>query len=103
MEERRESSRVALDFPISLQIDDQKVEGTLCNLSTQGALVALSAEHSERADAEILGLDASFTIKPTGEPTRKYTGELIRFYFQGDTAYLVLRFWKPYEELSLRR
>ena len=99
MAERRDTSRVELNHPISLQIDDQQISGTLCNLSAQGALVAVSEKDSDRIDADLLGQDAKFVIKPKGQPARKYTGELIRFYFQDDTPYVALRFWKSYEEI----
>ena len=98
MEERRESARVSINHSITLEIDDQSVKATLCNLSPQGALVALDGEDHD-VDAGVLGLDATFVIKPKGRPPRKYTGELIRFYFQDNTPYVALRFWKPYVEL----
>lgn len=100
MQERRDKSRVDLNHPISLQIEDQQVRGTLCNLSLQGALVALGEENADEVDADLLGLEATFVIKPKGQTARKYTGELIRFYFQDNIPYVALRFWKPYQELA---
>jgi hypothetical protein len=99
MEERRESSRIELNHPISLQIEDDTLNAKLCNLSVQGALVALSEADGNRIDSSYLGLDASFLIKPKGQRARRYTGELIRFYFHADIPYLALRFWKPYVEV----
>ena len=99
MEDRRDTSRVEINHPISLKIDDQQVAATLCNLSAHGALVAL-AEDDDSVDSSVLGLEATFVIKPKGQATRKYTGELIRFYFQNNVPYIALRFWKPYVEVA---
>ena len=58
MQERRDRSRVDLNHPISLQIDDQQVRGLLCNLSLQGALVSLGEENVDEVDADLLEGDA---------------------------------------------
>jgi len=98
MEERRETNRVELNHPITLRVDKLQLSAVLVNLSPQGALVSIDQAESDRIDSSVLGLDASFMIKPKDKPTRTYTGELIRFYFRDNVPYVALRFWTPYDE-----
>ena len=45
-----------------------------------------------------LGLEATFVLSST-TPTRRYTGEIIRFYYAQGTCHVALRFWKKYQEI----
>lgn len=98
MSEKRTATRVHLDHPVSLVIEDEPVAGRLVDLSTTGALFSFDGDERDSVDPSVLGLDGSFTIKPKGKPARLYTGELVRFYVRDGLSYVALRFWHKYQE-----
>jgi hypothetical protein len=97
---RRADKRVEINHPITVAVGNEKARGTLINMSTGGALIRLPADSPVAADC--LGEMGSFLLKPSSRPMRKYSGELIRHYVRNDHNWIVLRFWKPYEELPER-
>jgi hypothetical protein len=99
MDNKRTAKRIPVEHPVALQIDDDTVQGTLKNLSTTGALFSFEGDARELVDSSVLGLDASFRIRPKGKPTRLYTGEMVRFYVREGKTYVALRFWSRYKEL----
>lgn len=100
MTEKRTASRIPVDHPVPLTIDDEIIEGCLVNLSQVGALFAFEGDRRFDVDQSLLGLDGTFRIKPKGKKIRLYTGELVRFYIQDETSYLALRFWQKPVELD---
>ncbi len=98
MSEKRTATRVYLDHPVALAIEDESIPGLLVDLSTSGALFSFDGDEREKVDPSVLGLDGSFTIKPKGKPARFYTGELVRFYTRDGLSYVALRFWHKYTE-----
>ena len=100
MDDKRTARRVPIGHQVALVVEDEPITGTLVNLSVTGALFAFEGETREEVDPTILGLDATFTIKPKGKPARLYTGELVRFYVREERSYVALRFWNKYKELE---
>jgi len=100
MNEKRTATRVHLDYPVGLTIEDESITGLLVDLSVTGALFSFGGDEQDSVDPSILGLDGSFTIKPKGKPARLYTGELVRFYIRDGVSYVALRFWHKYREIA---
>ena len=100
MSEKRTATRVHLDYPVTLAIEDEPILGLLVDLSTTGALFSFDGEERDKVDPTVLGLDGSFTIKPKGKPARLYTGELVRFYIRDGVPHVALRFWHKYKEIA---
>lgn len=100
MDEKRSASRIPIDRPVNLTIEDEPISGRLIDLSSTGALFSFDGEEREKVDPTILGLDGSFVIKPKGKPARLYTGELVRFYVRDALSFVALRFWTKYKELQ---
>jgi hypothetical protein len=100
MNEKRTATRVHLDYPVDLVIEDEPIAGQLVDLSTTGALFSFDGDERASVDPTILGLDGTFTIKPKGKSTRRYTGELVRYYVRDGIPYVALRFLQKYKETA---
>lgn len=100
MKEKRTAPRTPLNHPTTLRIEDDPVQGVLVDLSSTGALFVVEGEEQAKIDPGVLGLEASFVIKPKGKPLRRYTGELVRFFTRDDRSHIALRFWKGFEEIA---
>ena len=99
MLERRDSKRIDLTTTVALSVDDIEVKTQMINYSDDGALFRIIASDHDKVSTETLGKDAVFVLKVKNKPDRKYTGEVIRFFFKGEEKFIVLRFWEPYREL----
>jgi hypothetical protein len=99
MNEKRTAARIKINHPVTLRIDGDSVVGVLSDLSKAGALFVVDEADRDKLDSEVLGLDATFVIKPRGKLARRYTGEIVRFYLRDGKMHIALRFWKPFEEL----
>jgi hypothetical protein len=100
MNEKRTANRIKINHPVTLRVEDDPVEGVLFDLSRVGALFIVDGAEQEKLDPEVLGLEASFVIKPKGKAARRYMGEIVRFYLRDGKTHVALRFWRPFEELS---
>ncbi len=100
MNEKRSATRIKVNHAVTLHVDGDAVDGVLSDLSSVGALFAMDGANQQQLDPELLGLEATFVIKPKGKPARRYRGEIIRFYMREGKTHLALRFWKPFEELT---
>lgn len=100
MNDKRTATRVHLDYPVALVIEDEPIAGQLVDLSTTGALFSFDGDERASVDPTILGLDGTFTIKPKGKPTRRYTGELVRYYVRDGISYVALGFLQKHEETA---
>jgi hypothetical protein len=99
MLERRDSKRIDLTTIVALSVDDIEVKTQMINYSDDGALFRIIASDHDKVSTETLGKDAVFVLKVKNKPDRKYTGEVIRFFFKGEEKFIALRFWEPYREL----
>lgn len=99
MLERRDAKRIDLNMPVALWLDDLEVKTQMTNYSDDGALFRIEPSDHDKVSTDTLGRDAVFVLKVKNKPDRKYTGEVIRFYFKGEDRYIALRFWEPYREL----
>jgi hypothetical protein len=100
MLERRDARRINLSAPVALRVEDLEVKTRMINYSDDGALFQIEFPDHDKVSTESLGKDAVFVLKVKDKPDREYTGEIIRFFFQGKDKYIALRFWEPYRELS---
>jgi len=98
MAERRELPRVPVEKDCLLSIEGRQVRLRIENLSDKGGLFRIIDEASSSVSAADLGLEATFVLSST-TPTRRYTGEIIRFYYAQGTCHVALRFWKKYQEI----
>jgi hypothetical protein len=99
MKEKRTATRIQVNHPLVLHLEDDEVHGVLVDLSVSGALFIVEGAQQSKVDPDILGMDGWFIIKPRGKPARKYTGELVRFFTRDGKSYIALRFWQRYVEL----
>ncbi len=99
MLDRRDRQRLEIKTPVTLSVEDLNVKTQIVNFSDDGALFEIAAVDEEKVSSEDLGKEASFVLKVKSGPDRKYTGEIIRFFFKLDVKYIALRFWDRYEEL----
>lgn len=99
MLERRDAKRIDLNVPVALWLDDLEVKTQMINYSDEGALFRIEPSDHNKVSTDTLGRDAVFVLKVKSKPDRKYTGEVIRFFFKGEDRYIALRFWEPYREL----
>ena len=100
MKEKRSAGRISVNHTVTLRVDDDQITGLLSDLSKVGALFVVEGTEQEKLDPEVLGLDASFVIKPKGKPARRYRGEIVRYFIRDGKTHLALRFWKGFEELT---
>ena len=100
MLERRDAKRINLSALVALRVGDLEVKTRMINYSDDGALFQIEPSDRDKVSAESLGEEAVLVLKVKNNPDREYTGEIIRFFFEGDDKYIVLRFWEPYRELS---
>jgi hypothetical protein len=100
MLERRDTKRVEVNAPITLSVEDFEVRSQMINYSEHGALFKIHPEDREKVYTDDLGKEAIFVLKIKDQPDREYTGEIIRFFFQGEDKYIALRFWDAYRELQ---
>jgi len=99
MLERRDTKRIDLNMPVALWLDDLEVKTQMINYSDDGALFRIEPSDHDKVSTDTLGTDAVFVLKVKNKPDRKYTGEVIRYFFKGEDRYIALRFWEPYREL----
>jgi hypothetical protein len=99
MLERRDTKRIEISAPITLHVEDFEVKTQMINYSEHGALFKVEADDRDNVSTEDLGKEAIFVLKIKDQRDREYTGEIIRFFFQGEDKYIALRFWDPYREL----
>jgi hypothetical protein len=100
MIERRETRRRDVNVPVKLSMEGMEIRARMINFSGDGALFVIDAPDAEKVSTMDLGKEASFLLRLRGRPVRKYTGELIRFFYKGEGKHVVLRFWEGFEELS---
>jgi hypothetical protein len=100
MLERRDTKRIELTTPITLCVEELEVRTRMLNYSDDGALFKIDPADENKVSTDDLGKEATFVLKVKNKPDREYTGEIIRFFFQGDDKYIALRFWDPYRELA---
>ena len=100
MRERRSSKRVSINRRIKIDLEGSEMYVMLVDLSLHGALFSLRGPGTTMLGKEVLGRQVSFTIKPLNRPTRKYTGEIIRYFYRNGQPLVALRFWKKYEEIA---
>ena len=100
MRERRTAKRISINRKIEVDLDGTLIDAVIINLSTTGALFGLSDGNSDKLTKRDLGREVSFKIKPKNRPTRKYTGEILRIYFQDEILHFALGFWEKYVEIS---
>ncbi|MCK4515111.1 MAG: PilZ domain-containing protein, partial [Spirochaetaceae bacterium] len=53
MSEKRTASRVHLDHPVTLVIEDESISGLLVDLSTTGALFSFDGDGREKVDPTV--------------------------------------------------
>ena len=99
MLERRETRRVDVKTSVSLSVEGLAITGQMVNFSNDGALFRISKGDQEKVSTMDLGKQATFVLKLKSSPDREYTGEIIRFFFQGEHKHIALRFWRKYREL----
>jgi hypothetical protein len=100
MLERRDAKRIELTTPVTLSVEDLEVKTRMINYSAAGALFRIDPSDQDKVSVGVLGKDAVFVLKVKNKPDREYTGEIIRFYYQGEEKYIALRFWESYRELD---
>ena len=100
MLERRDTKRIEVKAPITLSVEDLEVKTQMINYSGHGALFKIDAEDRDKVFTDDLGKEATFVLKIKDQPVREYTGEIIRFFFQGENKYIALRFWDDYKEVE---
>jgi hypothetical protein len=98
MPERRERPRISLGEKCLLAIEGRQVRAVVENLSEIGALFQIIEGGKAPVSDDDLGRQASFDLG-SFSPARRYTGEIIRWYFADGSPHVALRFWKKYEEL----
>jgi hypothetical protein len=84
-----------------LSIGERRLRVTVENLSDRGCLVHVTEPARGGISDRDLGQEATFVL-PSAQPTRRYTGEIIRRYYADGADHFALRFWKPYETLTPR-
>jgi len=99
MVERRDKTRVRVDTPVSISLDGIQLNTHMVDLSEDGALLRVGPDCREQVSTMDLGKDATFVVRVKGRSSRKYTGEVIRFFIKGEDKFIALRFWEGYQEL----
>ena len=99
--DRRNKRRVTMNQAIEITIGDRQIPCTLVNISEEGALLRFGSDQNDKIGNDDLGEEASFVLSglPDSRKRREYTGEIIRFYGQGEDTFVGLRFWQPYREV----
>jgi hypothetical protein len=100
MEERRGKTRVRVNSPVSISLDGLALDTLMVDLSDDGALLRVSPDYRGKISTMDLGKEATFVVRIKGGSSRRYTGEVIRFFIRGEDKYIALRFWEGYQELS---
>lgn len=98
--ERREKQRARVDTPLLISVDGQQLKTQMLDMSEHGTLLRIDASCRDRVTTQDLGKDASFVVRVKGGASRKYTGEIIRFFVKGQDKYIAVRFWEGYQELA---
>jgi hypothetical protein len=91
MEERRNGERREAGSPVILRLDETRIEGTIKNVSQDGALVAVvGAERFRPEDRgnSVMIEEADFAALP--ELGKR--GKLVRIFDSEDTQFVALRF-----------
>ena len=99
MRERRSSKRISINRRIKIDLEGTELYVMLVDLSADGALFSLGGPGTKMLSKADLGRQVSFKVKPLNRPMRKYTGEIIRFFYRNGQPLVALRFWKRYEEI----
>lgn len=100
MIERRDKKRIQVDTPLVVSLDGLQLNTHMVDISDDGTLLRIEQEHRAKVSTMDLGKDATFVVRVKGGSSRRYTGEVIRFFIKGEDKYIALRFWEGYEELS---
>jgi hypothetical protein len=85
-----------------LAIEGRQVHAVVENLSEIGALFQVTEPGKAPVTDDDLGKEAAFDLA-SFSPPRRYTGEIIRWYFADGAPRVAVRFWKKYEELPTIR
>ena len=100
MKERRSSKRISINRRIKIDLEGSELYVILVDISQNGALFSLGGPGSATLSKTDLGRQVNFKIKPQNRPMRKYSGEIIRFFYRNGQPLIALRFWKKYEEIA---
>jgi hypothetical protein len=99
MIERRNAQRTAAQAVCMLSVEGRQIEARLENLTDQGALFSLRRTFNDEAPAFYLGRDATF-VSTSFKPARRYTGKIIRLFYQDGAPHIALRFLRKYETVT---
>ena len=99
MKERRTTQRTPAQALCTLSVEGKEVEARLENLTDQGALLGLRRSMADEAPPFYLGRTVFF-VASSFSPPRKYTGKVIRLYYEGGAPHIAIRFLRKYETLG---
>lgn len=91
MDERRNGERREAGSPVLLRLDETRIEGTIKNVSQDGALIAIRGDARFRPEDKGTSVsieEADFAALP--ELGKK--GKLVRIFDSDDTQFVALRF-----------
>ncbi len=98
MKERRTVQRTAAQALCTLSVEGREVEARLENLTDQGALLSLRKSMADEAPPFYLGRSVTF-VAGSFTPPRRYSGKVIRLYFEGGAPHIAIRFLRKYEPI----
>lgn len=99
MIERRDKRRIQVDTPLVITLDGLQISARMLDISEDGSLLRIEPDCRDKVSTMDLGKDATFVVRVKGGSSRRYTGEVIRFFIRGEDKHIALRFWEGYEEL----
>lgn len=99
MKERRTTQRTPAQALCTLFVEGREVEARLENLTDQGALLSLRRIMADEAPPFYLGRTVFF-VASSFTPPRKYTGKVIRLYFERGAPHIALKFLRKYEAMG---
>jgi hypothetical protein len=98
MKERRTVQRTPAQALCTLSVEGREVDARLENLTDQGALFSLRRSMADEAPPFYLGRSVTFVVS-SFKPPRKYTGKVIRLYYEGGAPHIALKFLRKYESI----
>lgn len=99
MIERREKIRIRVNTPVVISLEGQQLNTHMMDISADGSLLRIDPACRAQVSTKDLGKEATFVVRVKGGASRKYTGEVIRFFVKDDDKYIALRFWEGYQQL----
>jgi hypothetical protein len=99
MNERRRSNRIPMSEPCVVAMEGREIPTMLENLSDEGALLRIDGAAGGAVSSDDLGYEGTFLVS-SFTPARRYSGEVIRLFFRDGNAFIAMRFWRPFQEVS---